>query len=118
MSLHSSSSARVSFSDLVADGVVLMANKKSRRPSDHDHVITEGNYLGLELPGWADVRGLVDMLVYIDTPFEELASRLIDRHVSFGRDRADAAHWVRTVDAANMALVERTKARADLVLSL
>ena len=81
-------------------------------------VITEGNYLGLELPGWADVRGLVDMLVYIDTPFEELASRLIDRHVSFGRDRADAAHWVRTVDAANMALVERTKARADLVLSL
>lgn len=81
-------------------------------------VITEGNYLGLELPGWADVRGLVDMLVYIDTPFEELASRLIDRHVSFGRDHADAAHWVRTVDAANMALVERTKARADLVLSL
>ena len=81
-------------------------------------VITEGNYLGLELPGWADVRGLIDLLVYIDTPFEELASRLIDRHVSFGRDRADAAHWVRTVDAANMALVERTKARADLVLSL
>ena len=26
-----------SFSDLVADGVVLMAHKKSRRPSDHDH---------------------------------------------------------------------------------
>ena len=26
-----------SLSDLVADGVVLMANKKSRRPSDHDH---------------------------------------------------------------------------------
>lgn len=26
-----------SFSDLVADGVVLVANKKSRRPSDHDH---------------------------------------------------------------------------------
>ena len=81
-------------------------------------VITEGNYLGLELPGWADVRGLIDLLVYIDTPFDELASRLIERHMSFGRDRADAAHWVRTVDAANMALVERTKARADLVLSL
>lgn len=26
-----------SFSDLLADGVVLVANKKSRRPSDHDH---------------------------------------------------------------------------------
>ncbi len=81
-------------------------------------VITEGNYLGLELPGWADVRGLIDLLVYIDTPFDELASRLIERHMSFGRDRADAAHWVRTVDAANMALVDRTKERADLVLSL
>ena len=81
-------------------------------------VITEGNYLGLELPGWADVRGLIDLLVFIDTPFEELASRLIERHMSFGRDRADAAHWVRTVDAANMALVDRTKERADLVLSL
>lgn len=64
------------------------------------------------------VRGLIDLLVFIDTPFEELASRLIDRHMSFGRDRADAAHWVRTVDAANMALVDRTKERADLVLSL
>ena len=41
-------------------------------------VITEGNYLGLELPGWADVRGLIDLLVYIDTPFDELASRLIE----------------------------------------
>ena len=38
--------------------------------------------------------------------------------MSFGRDRADAAHWVRTVDAANMGLVDRTKERADLVLSL
>mgnify|MGYP000888187671 CR=1 FL=1 len=90
----------------------------STRVSGHGAVITEGNYLGLELPGWADVRGLIDLLVFIDTPFEELASRLIDRHMSFGRDRADAAHWVRTVDAANMALVDRTKERSDLVLSL
>ena len=80
-------------------------------------VITEGNYLGLELPGWADVRGLIDLLVYIDTPFHTLASRLVERHVSFGRDRSDAAHWVRTVDAANVALVERTKQRADLVVT-
>lgn len=80
-------------------------------------VITEGNYLGLELPGWADVRGLIDLLVYIDTPVETLAARLIERHVSCGRERSDAAHWVRTVDAANMSLVARTKERADLVLA-
>ena len=80
-------------------------------------VITEGNYLGLELPGWADVRGLIDFLVYIDTPIETLAARLIERHVSCGRERSDAAHWVRTVDAANMSLVARTKERADLVLA-
>ena len=80
-------------------------------------VITEGNYLGLELPGWADARGLIDLLVYIDTPVETLAARLIERHVSCGRERSDAAHCVRTVDAANMSLVARTKERADLVLA-
>ena len=110
-----------------ADGVVLAPDYRrdlhepvaASLPVEVDGVvITEGNYLGLELPGWADVRGLIDLLVFIETPFEELASRLIDRHMSFGRDRADAAHWVRTVDAANMALVDRTKERADLVLSL
>jgi pantothenate kinase len=110
-----------------ADGVVLAPDYRrdlhepvaASLPVEVDGVvITEGNYLGLELPGWADVRGLIDLLVYIDTPFEELVSRLIDRHVSFGRDRSDAAHWVRTVDAANMTLVERTKARADLIVSL
>ena len=110
-----------------ADGVVLAPDYRrdlhepvaASLPVEVDGVvITEGNYLGLELPGWADVRGLIDLLVFIDTPFDELASRLIDRHMSFGRDRADAAHWVRTVDAANMALVDRTKERADLVLSL
>ena len=110
-----------------ADGVVLAPDYRrdlhepvaASLPVEVDGVvITEGNYLGLELPGWADVRGLIDLLVFIDTPFEELASHLIDRHMSFGRDRADAAHWVRTVDAANMALVDRTKERADLVLSL
>ena len=109
-----------------ADGVVLAPDYRrdlhepvaASLPVEVDGVvITEGNYLGLELPGWADVRGLIDLLVFIDTPFEELASRLIDRHMSFGRDRADAAHWVRTVDAANMALVDRTKERADLILS-
>ena len=109
-----------------ADGVVLAPDYRrdlhepvaASLPVEVDGVvITEGNYLGLELPGWADVRGLIDLLVFIDTPFEELASRLIDRHMSFGRDRADAAHWVRTVDAANMILVDRTKERADLVLS-
>ena len=110
-----------------ADGVVLAPDYRrdlhepvaASLPVEVDGVvITEGNYLGLELPGWADVRGLIDLLVFIETPFEELASRLIHRHVSCGRDRADAAHWVRTVDAANMALVERTKERANLVLSL
>ena len=110
-----------------ADGVVLAPDYRrdlhepiaASLPVEVDGVvITEGNYLGLELPGWADVRGLIDLLVFIDTPFEELASRLIERHMSFGRDRADAAHWVRTVDAANMALVDRTKERSDLVLSL
>ncbi|QPK81453.1 phosphoribulokinase [Schaalia sp. ZJ405] len=80
-------------------------------------IITEGNYLGVNLPGWRDVRELIDMLVYIDTPRSDMLRRLVARHEAFGRDRVDAAHWVRTVDAANIEFVEESRPRADYVVS-
>ncbi|MBF0940209.1 MAG: phosphoribulokinase, partial [Schaalia georgiae] len=40
----------------------------------------------------------------------------VARHEAFGRDRAAAAHWVRTVDLANIRLVASTRPRADLVV--
>ncbi|MDC4232451.1 AAA family ATPase [Actinomyces sp. B33] len=79
-------------------------------------VITEGNYLGLDRPGWREARDLIDLLIHIDTPVADVYRRLVARHEAFGRDRADAAHWVRTVDAANIALVDSCRDRADAVI--
>ena len=80
-------------------------------------VLTEGNYLGLDLPGWREARSLIDLLVHIDTPVEDVYRRLIARHEAFGRNRADAAHWVRAVDAPNIELVAASKDRADAIVS-
>ncbi|WP_022869026.1 AAA family ATPase [Schaalia vaccimaxillae] len=79
-------------------------------------VITEGNYLGLDQPGWREVRELIDLLIHIDTPDADVYRRLVARHEAFGRDRAEAAHWTRTVDAANVTLVNAHRGRADAVV--
>lgn len=79
-------------------------------------VVTEGNYLALDVEGWREVRPLVDLLVHVDTSRAELLRRLVARQEAFGRDRVDAAHWVRTVDAANIDLVEAGRQRADAVV--
>jgi pantothenate kinase len=78
--------------------------------------ITEGNYLTLNAPGWRRARARVDLLVFIDTDRDELLRRLVARQEAFGRDRVDAAHWVRTVDAANIDLVMAGRERADAVV--
>ncbi len=80
-------------------------------------VITEGNYLTLSEPGWSKARDLVDLVVFVDTDRAELLRRLVARQEAFGRDRADAAHWVRTVDAVNIDRVMAGRDRADLVVS-
>lgn len=79
--------------------------------------ITEGNYLSLNAPGWREARELIDLLVFVDTPRTELLRRLVARQEAFGRDRVAAAHWVRTVDAANIDLVARSRSRADVVVT-
>lgn len=80
-------------------------------------VITEGNYLAFDEPGWREARGHIDFLVHIDTPTDAVMRRLVTRHEAFGKCRADAAHWVRTVDAPNIELVAECASRADAIIS-
>lgn len=87
----------------------------STRVSGHGAVITEGNYLALDRPGWKGVRERVDLLIMLEVDEAELVRRLVARHESFGRDRAGAAHWVRTVDVPNARLVTASAARCDEV---
>ena len=80
-------------------------------------VLVEGNYLLLDRPPWSCLPALFDAIAYLDVPAEVRVQRLVDRHVEFGRNRADAEEFVHRSDAANAALVEATRGRADLVVA-
>ena len=79
-------------------------------------VVVEGNYLLLDRPPWVSLSEVFDALAYLDVPDEIRRSRLIARHVEFGRHPADAAEFVHRSDEANAALVEASRLRADLIV--
>lgn len=87
-------------------------------PPDAPLVVTEGNYLLLDAPGWREARALLDAVwhVRIDEALRE--ERLVARHVRFGKAPEAARAWVARVDAPNAALVEAASGRADRVLDL
>ncbi len=84
---------------------------------DVDIVVTEGNYLLLDIPPWSDVRDLADEIWYLDVPEPERLRRLITRHVEFGRTMDEATERAtRGSDADNAALVIKSAGRADLIV--
>ena len=78
-------------------------------------VITEGNYLLLEDGPWAQVKGLLDEVWYVDIPDEVRLHRLTKRHEQFGRSPGAAAEWVANTDEPNARLIEASRARATFV---
>ena len=78
-------------------------------------VVTEGNYLALNSLGWEGARERIDLLIRVEVDEAELIRRLVARHMSFGRHRADAGHWVRAVDLPNARLVADCANRCDEV---
>ncbi len=81
-------------------------------------VVTEGNYLLLPDGPWAQVRPLLDEVWYLDLPEPARLRRLIDRHVAFGRDAAQARARATGSDQRNAALIEASRGHADLVVAL
>jgi pantothenate kinase len=79
-------------------------------------VITEGNYLLLDRPPWDAVRGLLDEVWFLRPPEHEREARLVARHVSFGRTRAEAEGRAYGSDGRNAETIAATLPRADLVL--
>ena len=79
-------------------------------------VITEGNYLLLEDGAWAGVRAALDVAWYLDTAAEVRAQRLLERHMRFGRSRADALAWISSTDAPNALRIAASRHRADWVI--
>jgi pantothenate kinase len=78
-------------------------------------VITEGNYLLLEDGPWAEVKGLLDEIWYVDVDDTLRVDRLTQRHEEFGRTADEAAAWVASTDEPNARLIEASRARASFV---
>lgn len=81
-------------------------------------VLTEGNYLLLDRPEWQQVRDQCTEIWYCEQEDELRIQRLIQRHIHFGKTRADAEAWVHTVDEKNAQLIRSTRGKADLVVTL
>ncbi|GAB3552098.1 nucleoside/nucleotide kinase family protein [Arthrobacter tumbae] len=79
-------------------------------------LITEGNYLLLDGPGWRHARHQLDEIWYVRVDPEIRRERLIARHTLFGKTPAAAKEWVRRIDDPNAALVAATRDRADRIL--
>jgi pantothenate kinase len=86
-------------------------------PPEARLVVTEGNYLLLDGP-WAELRGLLSEVWFVQVDEETRVRRLVARHEQFGKSHDGAVDWVRTVDQPNADLVAPTAALADLVVEL
>ena len=78
-------------------------------------IITEGNYLLLEDGPWAEVKGLLDEIWYVDVDAALRVDRLTQRHQQFGRSADEASAWVESTDEPNARLIEASRARASFV---
>jgi pantothenate kinase len=85
-------------------------------PAGTDVVITEGNYLLVDDGPWSAVRWLLDEAWAVQVDPDLRMTRLVARHVEFGKPPDQAAAWVEAVDVPNADFVRATFARADLVV--
>lgn len=84
----------------------------------HRLVVTEGNYLLYDAPGWSEVRSALDEVWFVQAEERTRVARLVERHVASGRPRDVAERWVSTSDQANANLVARTRSAADLLVEV
>ena len=76
-------------------------------------VVTEGNYLLLEVGAWPRARAAVDEVWFVTGDEQVRLERLVQRHVDFGKEQRDARTWVQATDEPNARLVAASSAGAD-----
>ena len=94
---------------IAAQGVVTSATKV---------VIIEGNYLLHDEGGWEVLNDLLDESWMVDVDDDKRISRLISRHIAYGKDPAAAKAWAKGTDEVNAKLIERGRTRADFVVAI
>jgi pantothenate kinase len=83
---------------------------------EHKLVVTEGNYLLYDAPGWAEIHALLDEVWFVVADEETRRERLVERHARHGKPRDLAERWTMVSDQANAELVAATRERADVVV--
>ncbi|SMB79902.1 nucleoside/nucleotide kinase family protein [Deinococcus hopiensis] len=81
-------------------------------------ILTEGNYLLLDEGPWREVRGQLDAVWFLELGEDVRLQRLVARHEAFGKAPDEARRWAERVDGRNAALIDATRARADLIVEL
>ena len=94
---------------IAAQGVVTSATKV---------VIIEGNYLLHDEGGWEVINDLLDESWMVDVDDDKRISRLISRHIAYGKDPEAAKAWAKGTDEVNAKLIERGRTRADYVVAI
>jgi pantothenate kinase len=79
-------------------------------------VLTEGNYLLLDIHPWNELRNLLSLTIYLDLDDDVRIDRLIRRHVEFGKSREHAERHVRESDQVNAMLIAGSRHYADFVV--
>jgi pantothenate kinase len=88
-------------------------------PADIPLIITEGNYLLMDGPVWGQVRSLLDECWYVEPNEEQRLSRLVARHVEFGRSPDEAHERSRYgTDGRNAEMIMSTKVNATRVVQV
>lgn len=79
-------------------------------------IVTEGNYLLDDSAAWPMVRAELDEVWFVDLDDDRRRSRLVERHVTFGKGRSEAQAWVDQVDEPNARRIIARRETADLVI--
>ncbi len=86
-------------------------------PRDVPVVITEGNYLLADEPGWREIRKCLNEVWYLESVEDIRRHRLLERHIRFGKSPSDAAHWAHGSDQRNAEFINATRHKADRIIS-
>lgn len=79
-------------------------------------VVVEGNYLLHPDDGWGEVKSYFDETWYLELNENVRKSRLINRHIFFGKSPIAAAAWVENSDEKNALLVAASRTLADVAV--
>ncbi len=79
-------------------------------------VIVEGNYLMHDKDGWQEISPLLDQSWYAFLDEDLRISRLISRHIAFGKDPESAKAWAKGSDQVNAELIDIGVGRCDFLI--